>query len=291
MAEVAFLSAMRDYLAGPAGITPAFATAGFANAGRNASFPLLSLSLSAVERVDIGLGGGAAEVSDGALPVVSTIDLANPVLEGADGFSLLDEPRTGLTLPHGGLIRADGLPGALGPSDLAVTVDGAPRVLVADTPSGDEFTADPLVGQLTFATALPATGSLVATYHLGIWERSTTLIRGTLDMDVWDSDVTRLVTVSDQSVRAVLGTVDDGLSGVQKMSLVALGPIGDEQPNPLDGRMRRAQFAFEYEHVVDLPVSSGGIITRVATTSELAAFVRDPDTGAMVETVETETDD
>ena len=291
MAEVAFLTAMRDYLAGSAGITPAFATAGFANAGRNASFPLLSLSLSAVERVHIGLGGGATEVSDGALQVISTIDLANPVLDGADGFSLLDGPRTGLTLPHGGLIRADDLPGALGPSDLTVTVDGTPRTLVAGTPAGNEFTADPLVGQLTFATALPASGSLVATYHLGIWERSTTLIRGTFDMDVWDSDVTRLVAVSDQSVRAVLATVDGGLSGVQKIALASLGPIGDEQPNPLSGRMRRAQFAFEYEHIVDLPMSSGGIISRVATTTELAAFVRDPATGAAIETVATETDE
>lgn len=291
MAEVAFLTAMRDHLAGPAGITPAFATAGFANAGRGDAFPLLSLSLSAVERVDVGLGGGATEVSDGALRVVSTIDLANPVLEGADGFSLLDAPRTGLTLPHGGLIRADDLPGALGPGDLTVTVDGAPRTLVDADPEGDEFTADPLAGQLTFATALPAIGSLVATYHLGIWERSTTLIRGTLDMDVWDSDVAQLVTVSNQAVRAVLDTVNGALAGVQKMTLTSLGPIGDEQARPLNGRMRRAQFAFEYEHIVDLPMSSGGIISRVATTSELAAFVRDPNTGAMVETVAIETDE
>lgn len=291
MAEVAFLTAIRDHLAGPAGISPAFATAGFASADRGESYPMLSLSLSAVERVDIGLGGGATEVSDGALQVVSEIDLANPVLAGAEGFSLLDAGRTELTLPHGGLIRADDLPGALGPTDLAIAVNGNPRTLVAENPTGNEFTVDPLVGQLSFATALPGTGTLTATYHLGIWDRSTTLIRGTLDMDVWDDDVARLVLVSDQAVRAMLATANGGLAGVQKIALRSLSPIGDRQPNPLDGRMRRAQFAFQYEHVVDLPVSSGGIITRVSTTSELAAFIRDPASGAFVETVEIETDE
>lgn len=290
MAEIAFLTALRDHLSGPAGIAPPFGTAGFANPGAGASFPVLSLSLGTVERVDIGLGGGTTEVSDGALQVVTTIDLENPVLEGADGFSLLNAGRDELTLLHGGLIRADALPGALGPADLSVTVDGTPRTLVAAAPGAGDYTADGQVGQLTFGAPLPATGIVEATYHLGIWERATTLIRGTLDVDVWDSDVAQLVTVSDQTVRAILAT-QGSLQGVQKIALTALGSIGDAQPTPLTGRARRASYTFEYEHIVDLPMSSGGIIARVATTSELAAFVRDPGTGAMVETVAIETDE
>ena len=291
MAEVAFLTAVRDFLASTPAITPAAALVGFAQPEQGDGFPVMTLSLATVERVDIGMSGGLTEVSDGALHVVSTIDLANPVLEGTEGFSLLDPGRTGLSLLHGGLVREDRLGGALGPTDLVVTVDGAPMTMVADSPAAGEYSVEPLTGHLTFGAALPATGTLVAHYFLGIWERATTLIRGELDLTTWDDDTARLIVASDQATRALLAAPGGALSGLQKIGLRSLGPIGEAQEAQPRGRPRTARFAFEYEHIVDLPLSSGGVIVRVATTSELAAFHRDPNTGAMVETVVIETED
>ena len=289
MAEVAFLEAVRAYLAGPAGLSPAPGTVGFATPVAGDALPLISLALASVARLDVGLGGGTTEVSEGALQVTSTIDLASPVLPGPEPLPLLDAARQVLTLPHGGLIRADALDGALGPGDLAVTVDGAPLTLVAGTPEADEFRADPQIGQLTFGDALPATGTLVATYHLGTWERATTLIRGTLDLAVWDTDLAQLAGVSGAAVRALLAGADGALPGLRKIRLDSLGEIGAPQDAQPPARRRPARLAFEYEHVVDAPVSSGGIIRRIPITSRLAAFVRDPATGALVESVEAET--
>lgn len=291
MAEIAFLDAVRTYLAGPAGISPAFAVSGFAQPVAGDILPLLALSLSEVARVDIGLGGGTTEVTDGALQIISTIDLANPVLAGAQGFSLLDGPRTGLTLPHGGLIRVDAVVAALGPGDLTVTVDGRPRTLAAANPGADEYTADPQVGQLNFGAALPASGDLVAIYHIGIWERATTLVRGLLDLGCWDSDAAQLVTVSNAAVQALLNAQGAALPGLQRIALESLGEIAEAQLTAPFAQRRLARLRFEYEHIVDVPMSSGGVIARVATTTELAAFVRDPGNGGMTEVIETETDE
>ncbi len=276
MPEVAFLDAVRAYLAGPAGLSPAPGTVGFATPVQADALPLLALSLGTVSRLDIGLGGGASVISEGSLPVSSTIDLANPLLPGPDGFILLDETRQVLTLPHGGLIRADALDGALGPGDVSVTVAGAPRTLVAGPPGPGEFSVDPLVGALTFGAALPATGDVVASYHLGVWERSTTLIRGDLDVSAWDTDLSRLGTISGAAVRALLRGTDGALPGLRKIRLASLGEVGDPQTQQPRARRRPARFGFEFEHIVDAPVSSGGIIRRVPITTRLAAFVREP---------------
>jgi hypothetical protein len=192
-------------------------------------------------------------------------------------------------LPHGGLIRADGLDGALGPQDIAITVAGAPRVLVAGAPGAGEFEVEPGIGRVTFGAALPATGNLVATYHLGIWERSTTTVTGTLLLDVWDDDLAALGTLSAEAVRALLAAPGAGLPTLKKIRLGALGAV----PLPETGRvrMRRATFAFEYEHVVDTPVSSGGIIGQIPITSLTPGFIRDPASGGLVETIAQEPDE
>ena len=291
MPEIAFLGAVRDYLAGPAGLSPAAGTVGFGTPVQDNALPLLALSLGAVQRVDIGLGGGMTVIDQGALPVTSTIDLANPVLPGSDGFPLLDPTRRELILPHGGLIRADALDGPPGPADLSVTVAGAPRTLVADTPEPGQFMVDPLAGVLTFGAALPAAGDVVASYHLGIWERSTTLIRGDLGLGAWDTDLARLGTVSAAAVRAMLRGPDGALPGLRRIRLTSLGEVGDPQEQQPRARQRVARFAFDYEHILDAPVSSGGIIRRVPITTRLAAFIKDPLSGALVETVDEEAEE
>lgn len=290
MPEIAFLDAVRTYLAGPAGLSPAPGTVGFATPVQGNALPLLALSLGTVERLDIGLGGGTTEISAGALEVTSTIDLANPVLPGPDGFDLLDATRRILILPHGGLIRADAVADVPGPDDITVTVAGAPRTLVAQNPGPTQVTMDPQIGVLTFGAALPPAGTLVATYHLGIWQRTTTLIRGDLDLGIWDTDLVRLANLSGAAVRALLGGPGGSLPGLQKINVTSLGEVGAPQVDQPRARERRASFSFQYEHIVDAPVSSGGIIRRIPVTSRLAAFLRDPATGALVETVESETE-
>ncbi|MEM8592284.1 MAG: hypothetical protein AAGF13_07130 [Pseudomonadota bacterium] len=290
MAEIGFLTSIANFLASSGAPTPAFADVGFGVPVAGDTFPIATLSLPQVERVDIGMGGGVTEVSEGSIEVVSTIDLADPILPGSGGFSLLDGTRTQLTLPHGGLIRADAVEAALAASDVTVSVGATDFALVAASPEATEFSADPITGQLTFGAALPAAGILEATYHLGIWERETTLIRGVLHLGVWDSDTTQLINVSNQAVQALVDRAQ-AIDGLQKIALTSLSEIGEPQPVAPVGRQRSAHFAFEYEHIVDRPMSSGGIIARVATTSRLTAFTRDPGTGAMTETTVTETDD
>lgn len=290
MPEIAFLDAVRAYLAGPAGLSPGPGTVGFATPVQGSALPLLALSLGTVERLDIGLGGGTTEISEGALRVTSTLDLANPVLPGSDGFILLDATRRILILPHGGLIRADAVAGTLGPDDITVTVAGAARTLVAQNPGPAQYLLEPQIGVLTFGAALPPTGDLVAIYHLGIWQRTTTLVRGGLDLGIWDTDLARLANLSGAVVRALLAAPGGSLPGLQKINLTSLGEVGAPQEDQPRARERRASFNFQYEHIIDAPVSSGGIIRRIPVTSRLAAFIRDPATGALVETVETETE-
>jgi hypothetical protein len=290
MPEVAFLDAVTAFLAGPAGLSPAPGTVGFGIPVSGATLPLLSLSLATVNRLDIGLGGGLTEVSQGALPVTATIDLAQPVLPGPEPLQLLDPTRRLLTLPHGGLVRADGLDSPLGPVDIVVTVAGQPRSLTAGVPGPTQYAIDPLVGQLAFGAALPAVGAVVARYNLGIWERSTTLIDGTLDLGIWDTDLGRLGTISAAAVRALLGAAGGPLPGLRRIALTSLGEVTAPQTAAPLARMRPARFGFQFEHIVDAPASSGGIIRRVPITSRLTAFLRDPASGALVETLDVETE-
>ena len=288
MPEVAFLDAVAAFLAGPAGLSPAPGTVGFGEPVIGDVLPLLMLSLVTVNRLDIGLGGGLTEVSQGALPVTATIDLAQPVLPGPPPLQLLDPTRRLLTLPHGGLIRADGLDGPLGPGDIVVTVAGQLRTLSAGVPGPAQYAVDPLVGQLAFGAALPAAGAVVARYNLGIWERSTTLIDGTLDLGIWDTDLPRLGAISAVAVRALLGAARGPLPGLRRIGLASLGAVAAPQSAGPFARMRPARFGFQYEHILDAPASSGGIIRRVPITSRLAAFLHDPASGALVETIDVE---
>ena len=123
MPEFAFIQALSAFLAGPAGLTPAPVQVGGALPSASDQAPAVVLALQSVRRLRGGLGEGA-ETVEGILAWTSRIDLASPFLPGEPGFSLISPDRRTLTLPHGGLIRADGLDGALGPADIAVTVAG-----------------------------------------------------------------------------------------------------------------------------------------------------------------------
>lgn len=295
MPEIAFLDAVQGFLAGPAGLVPAPGRVGFGVPEPGDAFPVLALALGRVGRVDLGLGGGAGggsgSIMRGALPVTATIDLADPVLPGPGGFPLLVPPRLVLTLPHGGLVRSDGLDAPPGPADLSVTVAGTPRTLVAAAPGPLEFTADPTIGQLTFGAPLPPAGLLVASYRIGVWERFTTRLEGELLLSAWDTDTPRLLAAGNAALRALAAAAGGALPGLRRIGLLALGPVGERQAVAPQARERVARLGFAFDHVRDVPASSGGIIRRVPVTSRLVTLAADPVTGAPVETIDTETDD
>ena len=285
MPEFAFIDALSAYLAGPAGLTPAPVQVGGALPSQSDQAPAVVLALQSVRRLRGGLGEGA-EHAEGILSWTSRIDLAAPFLPGEPGFSLLSANRRTLTLPHGGLIRADGLDGALGPADIAVSVAGAPRTLVAANPQAGQFTLDPLTGQLTFGAALPATGEVVASYHLGQWERLAFLIAGELAITVQAADAADVAALNAGIGRALTGP--NRLAGLKRLSLVALGAVGNSDETLGSTRGQTARYTFEYEHIINAPASSGGIIQTTPITTNLRLLRHDAATGALTEDTITE---
>lgn len=285
MPETAFLDALANFLQGSAGLVPTPALVGIAVPVAVTELPALALALPSVERVSGG-AGGAGEPVTGALPVEARIDLANPVLPGLEDFSLVSADRRELILPHGGLVRADGTEGPLGVPDIAVTLDSAPVPLAAAPPGNGQVSADALEGRLTFGTALPPTGTVVARYNVGLWERRTTMLAGELTLTAYAGAAADAGQLSVAATRALLAS---GLPGLRKLVLVALGAIGAADAALAGARARQASFRFQYEHVVDDPASAGGIIRRIPLTTVLNALRLDRASGVVVEERETET--
>jgi hypothetical protein len=87
--------------------------------------------------------------------------------------------------------------------------------------------------------------------------------------------------------RLLAAATPEQIRGLKRLSPRSLGAVGPIEPEHANGRARVARFAFQYEHIVDAPASSGGIIQRVPLTTRASRI--DPDTGLPVEEVETET--
>jgi hypothetical protein len=286
-AESAFLSSLSTYLAA----RPALAGAkvGVATPVDAAGLPAVVLSLDEVVRLHAGLGERASLVTDGALPVEVSIDLANPVLPEDPSFVLLSADRLSLVMPHGGWVKADATTGPISSQDLSVSVGGAPRTVVAGAPGPNEVRPDGAIGTLTFGAALPAAGNVDARYFLGQWERRVTPIAGVLMVDVRGIDAAAVLGASE----AVLDAFEPGAVwpvGLRKLTLDRLGPIGPGDPLRGNSRGRALSLHFEYEHIVDRPDSSGGVIRRIPITTHLQSTRVEPATGAIVTTLDTEVD-
>ena len=109
-------------------------------------------------------------------------------------------------------------------------------------------------------------------------------------VDLQSGPLTRALGIASCTLHTASPESGGSLPGLQKINVTSLGEVGAPQVDQPRARERRASFSFQYEHIVDAPVSSGGIIRRIPVTSRLAAFLRDPATGALVETVESETE-
>lgn len=294
MAELAFLDAVAAYLAsqvltpvvdpGRLGVTEPFVAA---------DLPGIVLSLDESTRLRIGLGE-RADVMTGALPVRSTIDLADPRLAGDPTVSLLDATRRRLTLPHGGQVRADGAEGALGSADLVVTLGVNSFVVVPGVPAAGEVRADAATGVLDFGAALPATGQIEARYFLGVWERRAERIAGRLRVLGCAASAADAASLLAAAIGHLLAPeARSAIRLLPSMTLTSLSAV-IHRPAP-DGVapvtvahfVRFATFAFEFQHLIDQPESSGGIIRRIPITTRLESLHVDRATGAILRDVET----
>jgi hypothetical protein len=266
MPETAFLDALLAYLAGLTGaaaLLPSPALLGISEPTATADLPALVLSLDQAHRLGAGLGERALLVSGSALPWSASIDLAHPVLPDEPGFSLLSADRRSLTLPHGGLKRTDGSDGLLGPADLSVRIGATVFAVVAGAPVGNQMRADAAVGQLLFGNPLPAAGTLQVSYVLGQWERRVTPIAGTLRLDIYAADAPAAVALSKAVLQALSGISAAQIRGLRKLSLAQIGPVLASDAARASARRRSALLGFEYEHEINRPDPSGGLIARV----------------------------
>lgn len=278
MAETEFLGIIATFLRTAAELSPTPALVDIAEPLLNADLPTIVLSLDMVQRLGSGLGERSAMITDSALPWSATIDLTNPVLPEEPTFVLLSPDRRQLILPHGGLRRADGSEGSLGGADISITLDDTARTVVNAPPGVNEVRVDPVVGLLVFGSPLPATGKVIANYVLGQWERRVTEITGLLHVDVRAASVNAVAELSAGVVTALIQT-QAGIKGLRRISVTKLSSIGLPDTLRANSRCRTALFDFDYEHEVNRPDSSGGIIQRIPITSRLHITKVDTTTG------------
>ncbi len=279
MPETAFLDALLAYLAGlsgPVALLPAPALLGISEPAAASDLPAVVLSLDGVRRLGAGLGERSLLITDSALPWQASIDLANPVLPEEPAFRLLSADRRTLTLPHGGLKRADGSDGLLGAADLSVRVGATVFAVVAAAPVGNQVQANAATGQLLFGAALPATGTLQASYVLGQWERRVTPIAGNVRLDLYGADGAAAVALSNAVLQALAGIGAAQIRGLRKLALSQIGPVLVTDPAHASARRRTALLAFEYEHEINRPDSSGGLIQRVDIATVVDADTDQP---------------
>lgn len=288
MAETAMLTALSDFLAGLASLAPAPARVGvIAPVDSTQDLPAVVLEFLEVSRLEMGLGGGVDTV-EGALAVQAEISLTNPTLPDVPDLDLLSEDRTRLTLPHGGLVRADATQGALGVADIQVQRGGQALTLTATPTTQNQYSADPLAGRLTFGSAQPASGTIRANYFVGAWEREMVRLEGLLRMTVLDTAGADVAAVSDQAIAALTGAARP--AGLKRIALARLGPVGPVDPDRAQARPREADFSFAYDHVADRPLSAGGLIARVPITSTLRTVTIDPGSNVAVDGLENDTE-
>jgi hypothetical protein len=148
---------------------------------------------------------------------------------------------------------------------------------------------DATTGTLLFGAALPAAGIVQATYVLGQWERRVTPIAGALRIDVRAASSADAQSLSD----AVMAALDAGAAlprGLRKVLLGQVSSIGLPVAAQANARGRSLQFTFEYEHEINRPDSSGGVIRRIPITTRLQSTSIEPASGAIVTTVFSEVD-
>lgn len=259
MALTTLLDLVREFL--QANLSPAPALIGDGYPIEANQLPAVTISLSGVTQPLRGVGRLPAPTLRGALPVQTTLDLADPVVTFPDEVvNLLSGDRRTVSLPHGPLVREDGTPTQpWGAGDIDVTVGPTTFTPVEDTPGAGEVQVLPEVGQLVFASPLPAAGTLLIDSFVGEWEVRTARYQGLLTLEVFAADLTGVNALSRQLDAAF---EESSIPGLQQVSAASWGPVG--APDDLRGasRGRALTYRFDYELIEPKLAAGGGLITK-----------------------------
>ena len=170
-----------------ASLPPPAPAVGPAQPATGADLPAVAISVTRAEQPLPALGRTPASVMTGALRVETSIDLADPVLHlPGEDVSLLSPDRRVVHLPHGSVVRADGIgEHPFGAGDLLVRVGATTFPPVAGVPSAAQVQLDPQAGILRFLDPLPAGGNLELGYFIGAWEVRTERHQGEVEVEVF----------------------------------------------------------------------------------------------------------
>jgi hypothetical protein len=254
------LDAVRQSLA--AALSPAPALIGGGYPVKPNELPAVAISLGDVSEPLLGLGRMPAPTLQGALPVETTVDLADPVVTFPDEVvHLLSGDRTTLSLPHGPLVRADGTdsqPWAAG--DIHVVLGPTTFAPVEGPPAAGQVQVLPDVGQLRFSPPLPATGSLRIDSFVGEWEVRTARYEGQLTVELFAADLAGVEALSHQ---VELALDEPAIPGLQRLSPTSWGPVGAADGARAAGRSRALTYRFSFESI-EPRLAAGGLITTIA---------------------------
>ncbi|TML91495.1 MAG: hypothetical protein E6G08_00335 [Actinobacteria bacterium] len=270
MGLAALTDALAAYLESTLEPTPALVGATYPTA--NTDLPAVVLSCSGARQQLRGIGRLPAPSATGALRVTDTVDLANPVATFPDAVvTLLSNDRKTLTLLHGPLVAADGTNTTFGSADLHATVGATVFSVVEGTPGAGEVQPDPDLGVLRFGAALPATGTLTASYFVGEWEVRTERYQGTLLVETFAADTGAVDTLSRAVEAALLEPAGNGPLGLNEIEPTSWLPIDAAGPNRASARGRALAFTFDYELVEPHVGAGGGLISTVSVDSTFGA--------------------
>lgn len=263
------VTALLDTLGTHLGATLGAGTAvGVARPSTAGELPAVTLSLPEVEPTMASVGRQPAPTQTGALRVERALDLADPALDfDGERVTLLSADRLTLQLPHGPVVRADGIGEApFTVADLTIRLGGTTFTPVTGTPAAGQCRPDPDTGVVTFAGPLPATGVLQLGYFVGQWEVHAERYAGSLLVESFAGSVAAVQTLSNQVVAALhrpVGVVD----GLRRLDPAAVGAIAPSGVG--NSRTRAFTFRFDFEAIDVVLPTGGGPIGRVAVDSEM----------------------
>ncbi|WP_166424572.1 hypothetical protein [Paraglaciecola sp. 20A4] len=268
MAALAFMQQMQSYLTAEPLLSSA--TVGVALPIINTDLPAIVLSLDNLQIPSVGLGQHT-EIVSGALAVQTSIDLSDPLLNDGSGLSLLSPDRMMATLQHGGLVDSEGSSTALTTADIQVDINGIPLILNQNSPRDGEFSVSALQGQLVLGRPLPPLGTLTASYFIGQWQRIVEQLSGDLTTLVVSSSSAMSESLSNAVIN-VVSSAHQNISGLRQLNLNQLSAVNAFDMGATPASQRVLAWRFTFEHIVNKPESSGGIIQRIILRTRRDSF-------------------